>query len=100
MPLAKSVATTRQSEMPSESAEASQRVGGPMIAGSRRRPRTFSLTPSGIMPVAVAPPGASRFTVTAVPARSAAMTCDNESVAAREGPYGAKPARRVVGSLS
>ncbi len=48
MPSAKSVATTRQSVTPSESAEASHRIGGPMIAGSSIPARTSSPTSSGI----------------------------------------------------
>jgi hypothetical protein len=43
---------------------------------------------AGVRP---APPGSSRFTSMPVPARSAAMTWESASVAARDGPYGVKP---------
>src|SRR5579875_2764127 len=48
------------------------------------------------MPVRVAPPGSSRFTVTPVPARSAAMIRDSASAPARDGPYGTKPRRFMM----
>ena len=51
------------------------------------------------MPVAVAPPGRSRLTVTGVSARSAAITRDSASTAAPDGPYGTNPRRVIVCSL-
>src|SRR5204863_462390 len=69
---------------------------GPMIAGSSRRDRTSGATSSGTIPVAVAPPGSRTFTLTAEPARSAAMTRESASTPAPAGPYGTKPARTIV----
>src|SRR6476646_6768278 len=48
------------------------------------------------MPVRVAPPGSSAFTVTPVPARSWAQMIVSDSSAAFDGPYGEKPARCIV----
>ena len=57
-----------------------------MIAGSSRFTRASAGVSSGIIPVSVAPPGSSRFTVTLVPASSAAMTFESASTAAPAGP--------------
>jgi hypothetical protein len=90
----------RWSVRPSEAGEASQTTGGPMIAGSSQVACTSSGAESGVMPLRVAPPGSSRFTSMPVPARSAAMMWESASVAARDGPYGVKPLRRIVVSLT
>jgi len=59
-------------------------MGVPITAGSKSsRPAG---TTSGSIPVAVAPPGSSRLTVTPVSRRSAAMIRDSASLPARDGP--------------
>ena len=83
---ANSVATIRSSCTPAASGDASQRIGAAMTAGSSRRSCSSGGKPSGIMPVAVAPPGSRTLTVTGLPARSAAMIRDNASAPARAGP--------------
>ena len=57
-----------------------------MTSGSSRFLGTAAACSSGTMPVRVAPPGSSMFTVTGVPRRSAAMIRDSDSAPAREGP--------------
>ena len=56
------------------------------MAGSSIADRISSGTPSGIMPVSVAPPGSSAFTVTPVPASSWAQMMVSDSSAAFDGP--------------
>jgi hypothetical protein len=80
------VATKRRPVIPSESGEASQRSGGTMIEGSSSADRILSGISSGIIPVRVAPPGKSAFTVTPVPARSCDQMMVYDSTAAYDGP--------------
>jgi hypothetical protein len=60
--------------------------------GAQRRAAQWSLArtslgvSSGIIPVAVAPPGSGMFTVTGAPARPAAMTPASASTPAPDGP--------------
>ena len=70
-----------------------------MIGGSSSPARACSGIASGIIPVAVAPPGRRRLAVTGVPSRSAAMTRPSASTAAPDGPYGTKPLRVIVCSF-
>src|SRR4051794_20636112 len=91
-----SVATIRSSWTPAAAGDASHTTGGPMTAGSSSRERMSGRTSSGTIPVAVAPPGRSAFTVTGEPARSAAITRESASTPAPAGPYGTNPARTIV----
>ena len=61
-------------------------MGAAITVGESRPQRTSAGASSGIIPVAVAPPGSSMLTLTPVPARSAAMIWERDSAAAREGP--------------
>ena len=56
-----------------------------MIEGSSSVDRIVSGTSSGIIPVKVAPPGKSAFTVTPVPARSCDQMMVSDSSAAFDG---------------
>ena len=81
-----SVATIRSPWTPSAAGEASHTIGGPITAGSSRPARSSSGTPSGIIPLSVAPPGRSMLSVTVLPSRSAAMTRASASTPAPDGP--------------
>nr|WP_245892694.1 hypothetical protein [Novosphingobium guangzhouense] len=66
--------------------EQSQSSGATTISGDISPLRALSGSPLGIMPVSVAPPGRSAFTVMPLPARSCAQIAVADSSAALDGP--------------
>src|ERR1700733_5704704 len=84
--LANSLATIRWSWTPAAAGEHSQRIGSAMAEAGNSLDRICPGRSSGIIPVSVAPPGSRRFTVTGLPARSAAMIRDSAPAPARAGP--------------
>src|SRR5258708_6807347 len=85
-PVCHLVATKRRPVSPSASGDTSQSNGGTMIEGSSSADFALSDTVCGTMPVRVAPPGSSAFTVTPVPSRSCAQMIVSDSSAAFDGP--------------
>ena len=80
------VATNLWPVVPSDSGDTNQSNGGTMMPGSSKAWRSLPDTPSGIMPVRVAPPDNSAFTVTPVSTSSRAQMEVSYSRAALEGP--------------
>ena len=81
-PAGELVATIRWSSTPAAAGEHSQRIGSAMTEAGDSLDRLPGQA-AGMIPVSVAPPGSRRFTVTGLPARSAAMIRDS----ARHRPY-------------
>ncbi len=70
-----------------------------MIAGSSRLSQGSSAISSGIIAVAIAPPGGRTWAATGVSARSAGISRATAYTAAPEGPEGMKLRRVIVCSL-